>query len=330
MAARTAADSGWDHGGVSQPLPSPTLSGLFSHWSLQPLAVAAAIAAAAWYAWAMRAVARRGQPWPGLRAVWFGLGVAGFVWATNGFAQAYASSLYWIWTSQTLALLLVVPLIMLAGQPLQLARSAGLGFVDAFLQSRPGRVLANPLVGPALVPTLSVLLFFGPLPGWAIRSAAFGWVLQIVLVLVGMLIVLPLTAVAEFPDSLAVGMTLAIGMVELVLDAIPGIVLRLRTTLVTSYFDYRTVWPWSPHPIHDQQTAGAVLWCVSELIDLPFLLLMYRRWLRADARDAAEVDAVLDAERAARGERVDDDTPAADEPWWLSDPEMQRRMRHQG
>ena len=48
-----------------------------------------------------------------------------------------------------------------------------------------------------------------------------------------------------------------------------------------------------------------MLWCVAELIDLPFLLLVFRRWLRADARDAAQVDAVLEAERALARGRVD-------------------------
>ena len=77
------------------------------------------------------------------------------------------------------------------------------------------------------------------------------------------------------------------------------------------------------------------------MIDLPFLVLVYRRWLRADARDAARVDAVLEAERAARRGLLRDDGqhdarsddaaagPAADRdvPWWLSDPAMQRRLR---
>ncbi len=54
-----------------------------------------------------------------------------------------------------------------------------------------------------------------------------------------------------------------------------------------------------------------MLWCIAELIDLPFLLLVYRRWLRADARDAAAVDAVLEAERAARHSLAPDDPPPA-------------------
>ena len=102
-------------------------------------------------------------------------------------------------------------------------------------------------------------------------------------------------------SSLAVGLSLAIGSFELVLDAVPGIALRLHSTLSTTYFDHRASHTWSPAALHDQQTAGSVLWCVAELLDLPFLVIVFRQWLTADARDAAEVDAVLEAERVARG-----------------------------
>jgi hypothetical protein len=61
---------------------------------------------------------------------------------------------------------------------------------------------------------------------------------------------------------------------------------------------------------------------------------MFRRWLQADARDAAAVDAVLEAERAAR-EALDPVAPGeaadlTDVPWWVNDPAMQRRLRGQG
>ena len=125
--------------------------------------------------------------------------------------------------------------------------------------------------------------------------------LPVLIVAVGALIVLPLVSTDDSRGSMAVALALTIGVFELLLDAIPGIVLRLRTTIVTSYFDHRTEHTWSPGHLHDQQLAGAVLWCVAELIDLPFLFLVYLRWLRADERDAAEIDTVLEAERIARG-----------------------------
>ena len=189
--------------------------------------------------------------------------------------------------------------------------------------------MANPLVGPALVPALSFVLFFGPVPEWAVRADWFGWLLQLALLAVGGLMVLPLVGLDEDASSLAVGLSLAIGSFELVLDALPGVLLRLRNGLVTGWFDHRAGYGWTPDALHDQRVAGAILWCVAELIDLPFLVLVYRRWLRADARDAAEVDAVLEAERAARQALPASaaDEPDRDVPWWLSDPTMQERLR---
>ncbi|MFN2517550.1 MAG: cytochrome c oxidase assembly protein [Jatrophihabitantaceae bacterium] len=315
-------------------LPSPGFTSLATQWTVQPLAILAVVLAGGWYILSVRRLAMAGTTrggWPVRRSVLFGAGLALLVWTTCAFPQAYASSLYWVWTAQTLSLFLLVPFVLLSGQPLQLARahSGRDGVVDRLLRSRAGRLLSNPLVGPALVPLLSGLLFFGPLPGWAVAAPLFGWALQLVLVAVGGLILLPLIGLDDEPSSLAVGLTLAIGSFELVLDAIPGIALRMHTSLVTSYFDYRSAHSWAPSALHDQQIAGSILWCVSELIDLPFLLIVFRRWLRADARDAAAVDAVLEAERIARS-GVDESGEAAsrsDVPWWLTDPTMRNRLR---
>lgn len=315
---------------LDRPGPAAVLTG----WTLQPVAVAVVVILAVAYA---RGLRRLGRPWPRGRTVVFGLGLALFLWSTCGFLGVYASSLYWVWTTQTLVLWLGVPIIVLWGHPIQLARAVGgpSGRVERVLRSRPLRILGNPLVGPALVPLLSGVLFFGPLPGWAIASPPVGWLLQVLLLAVGAAMVLPLVGLDDDASSLAVGLSLALGSFELVLDALPGVVLRLNTTLATSWFDHRHVQAWSPGSLHDQQIAGAILWCVAEIIDLPFLALVFRRWLRADARDAARVDAVLEAERFARrglqpapGSGTESTADAeGDVPWWVSDPAMQQRLR---
>jgi putative membrane protein len=295
----------------------PTPSTLLTAWTWQPFAVVVALALTAWFVRGARTL-RRGQV-----AVFF-VGIAALIWATCGFAGVYLNDLFWVWTAQQLGLLLVVPYLLLAGGPLEIAGRP----VQRFLSTRFVRTIGNPLIGPALVPLLSVVLFFGPLPRWAIASPVFGWTEQLVVVAIGALIVLPLVGAGTLRTSLAVGLALAIGSFELVLDALPGIALRLHRTLATSYFDLRPTHSWSPSPLHDQQIAGAVLWCVAELLDLPFLVIVFRQWIRADAKDAADIDAVLEAERAARGDPSDDET--RDAPWWLSDPAMRDRLRRQG
>jgi putative membrane protein len=318
---------------VSAGLPAPSIAGLVSRWEWQPLAVAAAVALSWWYLRTVRTLRRAGRPWPRHRMLLFGVGLVAGIWTTCGFPQAYSGSLFWMWTAQQLGLLLVIPLLVLFGGPLHLALAASgdRGFAHRFLRSRVVRVLGNPLIGPALVPVLSAVLFFGPLPGWSINVPPVGWVEQLVVLGAGALIVLPLIGVENIRSSLAVGLSLAIGSLELVIDAVPGIALRLHRSLSTSFFDYRAVHSWAPAPLRDQQTAGAILWCVAELIDLPFLILVFRQWLRADARDAADIDAVLEAERIARGGNresaaADAEHGPSDVPWWLSDPAMQRRL----
>jgi putative membrane protein len=313
---------------VIAALARPAPSGVLTQWSVQPLALAVAVLLAVGYLAGRRRVA---APWPAWRTAVFAIGIALLVWTSCGFLQVYADSLYWVWTTQTLLLWLVVPIVVLSGHPVQLARAAHAGAalrIDRALRSRFSQVIGNPLVGPALVPLLSFVLFFGPLPGWTIESTAVGWLFQLGLLGVGALMVLPLVGLDEEASSLAVGLSLAIGSFELVLDALPGVLLRLHTGLVTGWFDRRTQRSWTPDALHDQRIAGAILWCIAEVIDLPFLVLVYRRWIRADARDAAQVDAVLDAERAARRALPDADADTdRDAPWWLTDPTMQERLR---
>jgi putative membrane protein len=336
-------------------LPQPGPATLLTAWEFEPLLVIAAAVLAVGYAAGLQRLRRAGRRWPRGRTCTFAIGLLALVWMGCGFPGRYDSALYWVWTARILVLWLIVPIVVLAGAPIQLTRAAGRSArLDRLLRSRVARFISNPLIGPALVPVLSGVLFFGPLAGWSIEFAPVGWLLDVAVVLIGALMVLPLIGLDDDASSLAVGLSLAIGSFELVLDALPGVVLRLHTTAATSWFAHREIEPWTPAALRDQQVAGAILWCVAELIDVPFLLLMFRRWLRADARDAAQVDAVLEAERAARralrttdstdGEHVyrDGVPPAAgsddaedalverDVPWWESDPAMRERLRRRG
>lgn len=326
MAAAAAPEQAGSMFAMPVALDRPTPAAAFTQWTPQPVAIALAVLLVGCYLLGLRRLDRQ---WPAWRAGVFALGVLALVWTSCGFLEVYHSSLYWVWTTQTLLLWLLVPILVLGGHPVQLAQAAGFGRgIERVLRSRWCRVIANPLVGPALVPLLSFALFFGPLPAWTIQYRPAGWLIQLALLGIGALIALPLVGLDEDATSLAVGLSLAIGMFELVLDALPGVILRLRTTLATSWFDHRLVHVWTPAALRDQQVAGAILWTIAEIIDLPFLVLVFRRWLRADAREAAVADAVLEAERAARrGLPTAPDEPDRDAPWWLDDPAMQRRLR---
>jgi putative copper resistance protein D len=326
MAAGIAGEHPGSMAGVPLALARPEPSSAVTAWTPQPLAIALATLLVVGYLVGLRRLHSR---WPARRIAVFALGILVLAWTTCGFLEVYADSLFWAWTAQTLLLWLVVPIVVLAGHPVQLARAAGGpgGRVDRVLRSRFSRIVGNPLISPALVPLLSFVLFFGPVPGWAIEWAPLGWAIHIGLLAVGALLAVPLIGLDENATSLAVGLSMAIGTFELVLDAAPGMMLRLHHGLLATWFDHRTRRPWSPDALHDQRVAGATLWCVAQLLALPFVWLVFRRWVRADARDAAAADAVLEAERVARralpGPGVE---PGRDAPWWLTDPALRERL----
>jgi putative membrane protein len=338
------------------PLSGP---GLFTHYALDPVVLIAVLGAGFWYLRGLNRLARlrQGTTWPQRRTVSFLAGLVLTAWVACGPLQAYYPSLFWVWTSQILTLLLVAPILLVAGQPVELDRRLGGGVLVRIVASPPARLVGNPFVGPALIPVLSAGLFFGPLPGWSVQSPPVAWLVALAVTVVGCVIVLPALDVREVRTSVLVGLAMTVGFFELLLDAIPGIVLRLQTHQASTFFDQRQVHSWSPSWLHDQQLAGGVLWTVAEVLDLPFLVVLFLRWYRTDVREAGAVDAVLDAEqivrRAARQPTspanptgspdpdtssnpanpaaVSDDPPADDvEPWWWSDPVMRERMRRHG
>jgi putative membrane protein len=303
----------------------------------------AVVGAGFWYERGRRRLARQrhGLSWPRRRTASFVAGLVLTAWVSCGSLQTYYSSLFWVWTTQILMLLLVAPILLVAGQPVELDRRLGGGVLTRIVTSPPARLFGNPFVGPALIPVLSAVLFFGPLPGWSVQFPVVAWLVAFGVTVLGCVIVLPALDVREVRTSVLVGLAMTVGFFELLLDAIPGIVLRLQTHRASTFFDHRHEHGWSPGWLHDQQAGGAVLWTVAEVLDLPFLVVLFLRWYRTDVREAGDVDAVLDAEQivrsAARGSASSSDPaaggdPAADdvEPWWWNDPVMRERMRRQG
>lgn len=303
---------------AARALPQPSLPALLDHVSVTPLLPVAVGLAAGWYAWRVRAVVRTEASWPLRRSVAFGAGLALVLWTGCGGLQAFAPSVFWIWTTQLLTLLLVAPVLLVAGQPVELARNTGSTALVRLAENRVIRFVSSPFIGPAVIPLLSAVLFFGPVPGWAIEAPPIGWLLQLTVVVPGCLIVLPLLDVRELRASLVVGLALAIGFVELLLDAVPGIVLRLETHLSSTFAGHRVHQAWTGSALHDQQIAGAVLWSVAELLDVPFLILLFIRWTRVDAGEASTIDSALDTATTTG--------PVADQPWLLADPQLRARF----
>ena len=133
-------------------------------------------------------------------------------------------------------------------------------------------------------------LFFGPLPAWAIgRRSPVGCCSSVLLAL-GALMVLPLVGPATRRARWR--------------SAWPGDrLVRTGSRRAARHASCGCTTPWRRRGSHDRRQhcwtpAGVArpahrrrdpVVCRREIIDLPFLVLVYRRWLRADARDAQRV-----------------------------------------
>jgi putative membrane protein len=268
-----------------------------------------AVALAAGYARGMALVAARGLSWRRGRATAWFTGCASIVIVTFGGLGARAHAVFWVYTVQVLVLLLASPVLLAYGHPLALASDAlpdhALSRVLAARSSRIVRVVANPALGPIVVPVVLSIIFFSPLLSATLNHQWAYELLQATLILVGLLMAIGLVGDGTERDtSLALAATVALSFIELLFDAVPGIVMRLRTHLLATAYWTRV------HALHhtsaltDQQHAGAALWFMAEFADLPFLLIVFKRWIRTDQLDAVRIDHELDM------------APDDGRPWW--------------
>ena len=161
------------------------------------------------------------------------------------------------------------------------------------------------------MPIVLAVIFFSPVLTVTLEHSWAYYLLQFVLVGIGLIIAIGLVGDgAERDSSLALAATVAIAFIELLFDAVPGIVLRLRTHLVATAYWTRVHQGHRLSALTDQQHAGASLWFIAEFADLPFLLIVIRRWIRVDQLDAVRIDRELDAASS----------PEFTTPWWETDP----------
>jgi putative copper resistance protein D len=310
-----------------------------ARFTLDPALLALAVLAVAGYLLGVARVRRAGGTWSPARTACFLLpGVGLTVLAGMWWVGAYSRVLFWDFTIQVLVLLMVAPMFLAVGRPLTLAATAG-GRVGAAVgrlrASGPYRVAAHPAFGPLLVPIVVFAIYFTGLLEATQRHAAVAELLRVVLVLVGFVVALPLAGDDENPSttSLAIAGGMFFGVLELLLDAVPGIFVRLGRGVLAPA-NYTTLHRgWGPSPIADQHLGGTILWTVAEVVDLPFLVILVTRWIRVDAQEAARVDRELDALDAARAvvnaAATADQTgavpaqaePELTRPWWETNPD---------
>ena len=211
----------------------------------------------------------------------------------------------------------------LGGNPRQVFLAAAIQFCMLFFlaplllaMSRPSdkptnRVLG--MVGPLLACVVTLVWFLTPwLRFWLSHDLAYQ-IGHVIALGAGWLFCAPAVR-SKGHETGAYPVLILVAFLELLLDAIPGIVLTVRKDVLAP-----TVF--LPHHTHlaahtSQVHGGEVIWVIAELLDIPFLAALVFQWVRADARHAAVIDARLDAHGPAPTEA---NPGELQRPWWETD-----------
>jgi cytochrome c oxidase assembly factor CtaG len=258
------------------------------------------------YLLGLRRLRQRGERWSPGRTIGFVFGLLVIVFATMSFLGVYSRTLFWVTAVQIALFLTVVPVLLSLGAPLSLLSTASPpagARVDRVLESAPGRLLTFPVVACFVVAMFPLVVYYTPWFEATLRVVPLAWVLHAVLLGVGCLFYWTVLAV-DRPPPLHHAALVAIVLVETFVDAIPGVVLWLGTTLIAPEYYIALGRPWGRSLLSDQQFGGIMLWAIGELVGLPLLLLVIVQWIRADAREAQRIDEELD--------RAEDEAAAAE------------------
>jgi cytochrome c oxidase assembly factor CtaG len=284
--------------------------------------LAVLVVLAAGYALGMALAHRRGRRWLPARAVaFFGLGLGSLAVVGLGWPAVYASALFSVYALQLVLLLMVVPLLIAMGRPVELAITAssaeGAARLRRALSSRPARLVTVPVVGPLLLAVMPFAVFF---TGWfpeTLRHPAAASATHALLLVIGLLALVPLWEAGTIAAQVPYAIALLFALIELLADAVPGIVIRLDTHVIAAAALTRT---WGPALLQDQQLGGNFLWCIGESIDVPFLAMLIYQWYRSDVRLASQVDRLLDTTPSAPA-ALTADAPSVEmtRPWWEQD-----------
>lgn len=261
----------------------------------------------------MRRLHLRGEQWPRRYAVgFFVLGLGSYAVIQLGFLGVESVDLRWAFTTRIALLIFVVPAGIASGRPIELfERAASRGAADRLASVLRSRIIA--LFGNAMFATVFMAavfcLFLTPI-AWVLRGTPWlNAALGVIVPVVGMVMVLPLMALGALHTGLFITIEFLLAFVELVIDSIPGILMRLSDTVLDGAPTITGTASWWPNPLHDQHLAGDFLWFIAEIVDVPILVILLIRWTRIDRREAKSYDELSDDDYEAmtqahlRGER---------------------------
>jgi cytochrome c oxidase assembly factor CtaG len=318
--------------------PALTLARAFTEWTFDPWVFGIIVLLGGGYLAGMRRLRRDGQHWPVARPIWFFLlGVGPLVLATMSWVGVYQSTLFYARASQTVLLVLVVPLFLAMGRPITLAiaalsvngSTAGQR-IEAVIKSPVTKLLMFPAVTTFALVVIPFVMYFSPWYTASFHSTAVRVLTYLVLMAAGFAFFWPLLRVDPVPRKWSYAVSMWITGAEVIGDAILGLAIIADNGLVGAAWYHAVNRPWGPTLRTDQVLGGGVLWVLGDVVGLPFLAAQLIQLMREDETEAVRIDAELDAkdaEKAAAVLMAGAEQSAEDRPWWESDSRFTERFK---
>lgn len=245
---------------------------------------------------------RRGVRWPLWRTLAFVAALALFTVVQFGIVGQYDRQLRWAFVLRIAVLFFAVPTFAALSGPFALLRTGGPTHLaesaDAVLRSRPARFLGNAIVSP-LVALALFCVMLTPLAAVLRQSLVSSMGITVLVPVLGFGLLAPLSEVGVLRSSAFATAEFLLAFVELVLDAVPAVVMRVSDHVLDGAGRVALHVPWAPSPLRDQHLAGDLLWFIAEVADVPVLIALFIRWQRSDRREAREVDDLTDEQMDA-------------------------------
>ena len=277
----------------------PSLAEFFSTWSFDLVSLLVLAATGATYLVLLVMLKKRGKTWPLWRVLaFFILGLGAYAFVEFGFFGTYRFELRWAFTTRIALLLYAVPLLLSLGRPLELARAArtdaSRARFDKFLESWPIRLVSNAIFAPLFA--LAFFMFFvTPLSATMRTTHVWQNAITVGAFLMGQLMLFPMLQRKEHRSEIFMVAEFLFAFAELMLDAIPGVVLSISNTVLDGATRVAAHVPaWFPSPLADQHFSGNLLWMIAEGADIPILVLLFIRWGHQDKKAAKSIDDLTD------------------------------------
>jgi cytochrome c oxidase assembly factor CtaG len=300
------------------PPPLTPLTALTS-WTFDPLVLVPLAAAAGLYLWGVRALRRRGDPWPPARVAYWFLGLALVFLGSSTFLGVYDRTLFLVPAIQHMLLQMIAPVGLVCAAPMTLALRTlpprWRRVLLAVVHSRWARFVAHPAVAFALFGLTQFVYYYTALYDVSLTSKWVHDLGHLHFVLVGFLFYWSLLGIDPVPHrpAFVFKFLLVVGMAPI--HILLGVPIMMMDALIGGEYYLALGRDWGPSPLDDQFIGGAILWGFGDLAAAALIGAFMRQWFHSDERMARRTDRQLD--------RLYGDA-ATITPWWTADASAQQ------